>query len=234
MKHLILSVETTKRSENLDIYMSQANRYKALTDEEMAELSLKAINGNKRAADKIVRHNLLFVISVAKRYQGMGLSLDDLIQEGNIGLCIAAQKYDARLGNKFSSFAVEFVRKYITAAITEKGRVVRLPHHKRNEVYGAVSFDAPIGSDEDGEKTLLDTFASSSTADTFSAQADAQKKLDYLLGQLDNKKREIVVKLFGIGCREHTQLELSIVYGVTEERVRQIKLEALERMKSFA
>lgn len=118
----------------LSIYLKEINRVPLLTREEENELALRAKNGDKVARDKIVRANLRFVVNVAKKYQNRGLELNDLISEGNIGLMNAIDKFDVNRGYHFISYAVWWIRQSILKAIGEKGRAIRLPSNRVNEL----------------------------------------------------------------------------------------------------
>lgn len=229
-KQVIFSAAITNRSEALDRYMSDINRYRLMTDEEIADA---ITNGNYEA---VITANLKIVISIAKCYQGLGLPLDDLISEGNIGLINAAHAFDVTRGTKFTTCLLEHVRKAITAAITDKGRAVRYPKWRSGDDYGCASVDAPIGgTDEDGNpRTMLDSMESGDTADHISEADEAQHTISVLLNGLKERERYIIVHLFGIGCTEESPYTLANKFGMTEERIRQIKVAALERMQQLA
>lgn len=118
---------TNRENKSLDQYFQEIGKYELITSDEEVELAIKIRNGDKEAKDKLVRANLRFVVSVAKMYQNQGLSLGDLINEGNIGLVKAAQRFDETRGFKFISYAVWWVRQGIMSAIADQSRVVRLP-----------------------------------------------------------------------------------------------------------
>jgi RNA polymerase primary sigma factor len=118
----------------LSLYLKEINRIPLLTREEEDEIAYKAANGNKSARDKIVSANLRFVVNVAKKYQGQGLPLLDLISEGNIGLLNAIERYDVEKGYHFISYAVWWIRQAILKAICEKSRAIRLPLNRANEL----------------------------------------------------------------------------------------------------
>ena len=120
--------------ELLGLYFSDINRIPMLTYEEEYELALKARKGDRVAFDRIINANLRFVVSVAKKYQGQGLPLSDLIDEGNIGLITALEKFEPEKGYHFISYAVWWIRQSIMKAISEKARPVRLPLNRSNEL----------------------------------------------------------------------------------------------------
>lgn len=224
------------RSNEVDAYLNTIRKYKALPYEEEIELATLAKNGNERAKTRLINSNLLFVVSIAKRYQGMGLDILDLISEGNIGLCKAVEEYDTTIGTKFISFAVFYIRQEIINALSEKSRLVRLPLHqiKAKADNSTISFETPIGGeDSEDNKTLLDTFASDSKADTYDHTQAIEHKVKTLLAHLDDRDKEIVCRLFGIGCEEQSEYTLSLRFKVSEERIRQIKWSAIEKMREL-
>lgn len=121
-------------NEVLSIYLKEINRIPLISHDEEYELALKAKNGDKAARDKLLRANLRFVVSVAKKFRGQGLPLSDLINEGNIGLITALDKFEPEKGYHFISYAVWWIRQSIMKAISEKGRTVRLPLNRSNEL----------------------------------------------------------------------------------------------------
>ena len=131
MKQLQITPSITNRDDDsLDIYLNAISKEKAITTEEEKELARRIHQGDKQALDKLVRANLRFVVSVAKAYQNQGMSLADLISEGNIGLVKAARAYNENQGVKFISYAVWWIRQSIMQALTEDSRMVRLPHNQ--------------------------------------------------------------------------------------------------------
>ena len=128
MRQLKISKSFTNReSASLDKYLQEIGHEELLSVEEEVELAQKIKKGDRRALERLTRANLRFVVSVAKQYQNQGLSLPDLINEGNVGLIKAAEKYDETRGFKFISYAVWWIRQSILQAIAEQSRIVRLP-----------------------------------------------------------------------------------------------------------
>ena len=121
---------TNKSSDSIDTYFNEINKIPLLTSAEEFELAKKAKTGDVNSIQKLTVHNLRFVVSVAKQYQGQGISLEDLINEGNLGLIRAAQKFDESRGFKFISYAVWWIRQGIIQTITENGKAVRMPTNK--------------------------------------------------------------------------------------------------------
>ena len=128
MRQLKINLSITNReSESLERYLQEIGRQEMVSTEEEAELACEIRKGNHQALERLVLSNLRFVVSVAKQYQGQGMSLIDLINEGNVGLITAAQKFDETRGFKFISYAVWCIRQSILQALAENSRIVRLP-----------------------------------------------------------------------------------------------------------
>lgn len=168
MRQLKITKQLTNRdSKSIDKYLSDVSKEEMITAEEEVRLAKRIKKGDQVALNKMVSANLRFVISVSKQYQGHGLKLEDLIAEGNIGLIIAAKRFDETKGFKFISYAVWWIRQSIMQAIAENSRVVRLPLNKVSaiqKVSHAFSqleqkFERPPSHDEIGE--LLEANAES-------------------------------------------------------------------------
>jgi len=131
MRQLKIATQITNRdSQAVEKYLQEISRISMITPEEETTLAQKIHVGDQRALEKLVKANLRFVVSVAKQYQHQGLSLSDLINEGNLGLIKAAQRFDETKGFKFISYAVWWIRQSILQALAEQGRLVRLPQNK--------------------------------------------------------------------------------------------------------
>jgi RNA polymerase primary sigma factor len=128
MRQLKITKSITKReSTSIDKYLQEISKEELITADEEAKLSSRIKKGDKEALERLIKANLRFVVSVAKQYQNQGLSLSDLINEGNLGLIKAAEKFDETKGFKFISYAVWWIRQSIVQAIAEHSRIIRLP-----------------------------------------------------------------------------------------------------------
>jgi len=263
---------TNRESASLDKYLQEIGKEELITVEEEVELAQRIKKGDQEALEKLTRANLRFVVSVAKQYQNQGLSLPDLINEGNLGLIKAAEKFDETRGFKFISYAVWWIRQSILQALAEQSRIVRLPlnqvgslnkinkafskfeqEHERKpsaeeladsldlpadkvadtlRVSGRhVSVDAPFVDGEDN--SLLDVLVNSDSpnADRSLIQESLAKEITRALTTLTERESDIVRLFFGIGCQEMTLEEIGERFGLTRERVRQIKEKAIRRLR---
>src|SRR5277367_1941193 len=121
---------TNRESQSLEKYLQEIGKVELITPEEEVKLAIRIKQGDQEALDKLTKANLRFVVSVAKQYQNQGLTLPDLINEGNLGLIKAAQRFDETRGFKFISYAVWWIRQSILQALAEQSRIVRLPLNK--------------------------------------------------------------------------------------------------------
>jgi RNA polymerase primary sigma factor len=137
-------------------YLGRIGRGRLLTHEEELDLARRAGAGDTRARTRLIEKNLRLVVSVAKKYRGMGLPFEDLIQEGNIGLMKAAERFDSELGNRFSTYAIRWIRQAIVRAIEDKGRAIRLPAHAQEKARKAGrvrnEFSAALGREPTDEE----------------------------------------------------------------------------------
>lgn len=257
----------------LDQYLQEIGQIPLLTPDEEVDLARRIKQGDQEALHKLTRANLRFVVSVAKKYQGQGLSLADLINEGNYGLIKAAQRFDETRGFKFISYAVWWIRQAILQALAEQSRVVRLPLNRIGTISKIrktsaklaqvndrspnieelakeleidvekvreamqhtgrhLSMDAPFNEDDDN--SLLDVLPDDEDTQPDETLLDESVKIDIerALSLLHPREAEITRLYFGIG-REHplTLEEIGQRFGLTRERVRQIKEKALRKLR---
>ena len=274
---------TNRESASLDKYLQEIGREELISVDEEVKLAQRIRKGDRQALEKLTRSNLRFVVSVAKQYQNQGLSLPDLINEGNLGLIKAAEKFDETRGFKFISYAVWWIRQSILQALAEQSRIVRLPlnqvgalckinkalskFEQENErrpsaeelaeeldipfekisdtikISGRhISVDAPFVEGEDN--SLLDVLVNDdspiadSTLINESLSKEIERALQTILSKPDapnpenSREVQIIKMFFGIGCQEMTLEEIGDKFGLTRERVRQIKEKAIRKLRN--
>ena len=236
---------TNRESASLDKYLQEIGREDLITVEEEVELAQAIKRGDRRALEKLTRANLRFVVSVAKQYQNQGLSLPDLINEGNLGLIKAAEKFDETRGfplnqvgslNKiskaFSKFEQENERRPSPEELADE---LDIPVDKISDTLKVsgrhISVDAPFVEGEDN--SLLDVLVNDDApiADRSLMNESLAKEIDRALATLTERECEIIKMFFGIGCQEMTLEEIGDKFGLTRERVRQIKEKAIRRLR---
>ena len=153
-------------NEVLSIYLAEINRIPLISHEEEYELALRAKSGDRAAREKLLNANLRFVVSVAKKFRGQGLPLSDLINEGNIGLITALDKFEPEKGYHFISYAVWWIRQAIMKAISEKGRTVRLPLNRANELMQIQKAMKTIIHDKETADPSIDEIAEATGLDS--------------------------------------------------------------------
>ena len=273
MRQLKITKSITNREiASLDKYLQEIGKEDLITVEEEVELAQRIRKGDQKALEKLTRANLRFVVSVAKQYQNQGLSLPDLINEGNLGLIKAAEKFDETRGFKFISYAVWWIRQSILQALAEQSRIVRLPLNqvgslnKINKAFSRfeqenerrpspeeladsldlpaekvadtlrvsgrhISVDAPFVEGEDN--SLLDVLVNddSPIADRTLINESLSTEVERALSTLTERERDIIKLFFGINTQEMTLEEIGEKFGLTRERVRQIKEKAIRRLR---
>ena len=273
MRQLKITQNITARdAHSLDKYLQDISRVTLVTVDEEVELARRIRQGDRRALEKLVSANLRFVVSVAKQYQHQGMTLSDLINEGNLGLIKAAERFDETRGFKFISYAVWWIRQSILQALAEQSRMVQLPlnvvgmqnrikkaiskfeqEHERipsPEELGElldlpaekvamvlrqsdhhVSVDAPFAEGEDN--SLLDVMSNVDTPNTDHTLVSESLAMDIerALSGLTERERNVVKLFFGIGTQAMTLDEIADRFGLTRERVRQVKEKALRQLR---
>ena len=264
---------TNRESEALEKYLQEIGKEELLSTDEEVELAQRIRKGDRKALERLTKANLRFVVSVAKQYQNQGLSLPDLINEGNLGLIKAAEKFDETRGFKFISYAVWWIRQSILQAIAEQSRIVRVPLNQVGSVNKInrmlnkfeqenerrpsseeiseqtdipeekvdeaimvnsrhVSVDAPFVDGEDN--SLLDVLVNDDApmADRQLVIESLRSEIDTVLKMLNERERNVITAFYGIGQPEMTLDEIGNKFGLTRERVRQIKEKAIRRLRN--
>jgi len=184
--------------------------------------------------NKLIEANLKFVIQVANKYRGMGLTLEDLIGFGNIGLFEAAEKFDTSKNLKFITFAVWYIRAEIQKALNDLSRVVRVPSHlTATAEYSTKSISAPVG-DGDNKETYADRFLAAESTKSARDKTDLKFDLERALSQLKPKQREAITRFYGIGFEyEQCMDQIAEELNVTGERARQLVRQAELALKAL-
>ena len=264
MRQLKITKSITNRvTASLDKYLQEIGHEELISVEEEVELALRIKKGDRKALERLTKANLRFVVSVAKQYQNQGLSLPDLINEGNVGLIKAAEKFDETRGFKFISYAVWWIRQSILQAIAEQSRIVRIPlnqvgsvakinkisnkFEQEHERYPSIEelaarIDIPedkiINAMKIGEgdaNSLLDIMPNNEvpTADDQLVLESLRDEIARILLLLSERERMIIEAFFGINNQQDLTLEeIGDKFGLTRERVRQIKEKAIRRLRN--
>ena len=274
MRQLKITKSVTNReSAALEKYLQEISKETMISAEEEVELAQRIRKGDQKALERLTKANLRFVVSVAKQYQNQGLSLPDLINEGNLGLLKAAERFDETRGFKFISYAIWWIRQSILQAISEQSRIVRLPLNQVGSVNKnnreinrfeqlnerrpsideiaekvdlpqdkidealninghQVSVDAPFVDGEDN--SLLDVMPNSDAplADNILIDESLRSEIQNALNALNERERNVVEASYGINQPELTLEEIGSKFGLTRERVRQIKEKAIRKLRN--
>ncbi|MFQ5759754.1 MAG: RNA polymerase sigma factor RpoS [Acidiferrobacterales bacterium] len=265
--------EDSHQADATRLYLKEIGFSPLLSAEEEVYYSRRAQKGDEDSRKRMIESNLRLVVKIARRYMNRGLALLDLIEEGNLGLIRAVEKFDPERGFRFSTYATWWIRQTIERGIMNQTRTIRLPVHvlKEINIYQRAarhlsqkldheptpeevaelldkpieevkdmlgltervsSVDAPL--DDDPDRSLLDAVADEQTQDPEKVlhREDLQLQIEAWLGELNDKQREVVERRFGLNAREiSTVEEVGADIGVTRERVRQIQVEALRRLR---
>ncbi|RZU45248.1 RNA polymerase RpoS-like sigma 38 subunit [Fluviicoccus keumensis] len=271
----IRKVAVPGSTDNTQIYLHDIGASPLLSAEEEVYFSRLARQGDEAARKRMIESNLRLVVKIARRYVNRGLSFLDLIEEGNLGLIHAVEKFDPERGFRFSTYATWWIRQTIERALMSQTRTVRLPVHVVKELNWylraarelsqkldhepsaeeiatllekplevvehmlglterVTSIDSPLAGDT--EKSLLDTLADPHTADPADTiqTDDLNHNLEHWLEQLPERQREVLMRRFGLAGYEAATLErVGEEIGLTRERVRQIQVDALRRLREI-
>lgn len=268
-------IDYSRALDATQLYLNEIGFSPLLTPEEEVHYARLAQRGDPAGRKRMIESNLRLVVKIARRYVNRGLSLLDLIEEGNLGLIRAVEKFDPERGFRFSTYATWWIRQTIERAIMNQTRTIRLPIHvvKELNVYlraareltqkldhepsaedianllerpvsevkrmlglneRVTSVDVSLGPDSD--KTLLDTLTDDRPSDPCELlqDDDLSQSIDAWLSDLTEKQREVVIRRFGLRGHESSTLEeVGQEIGLTRERVRQIQVEALKRLREI-
>lgn len=263
------NIANTADDSTISNFFKEVRKTELITQEEEIELAIKIKNGDEKAMNKLVKANLKFVISIAKEYQGQGLSLSDLISEGNLGLVKAATRYDHTKGFRFITYAVWWIKEAILKSLNDNARTIRLPtnvikklsdlrkesdlfqfENEREPIYGelfdengeiidelitpsCLSLNDVINEDGDELYSIIEDKSLSEEEEIFSQNQKIKNEIDNILSKLDSKEKEILECYFGIN-REYDGMTLETIgekYGLTKERIRQIKQKAIRKIR---
>ncbi|WP_049629533.1 RNA polymerase sigma factor RpoS [Cellvibrio sp. pealriver] len=271
----IVDEKYNKTLDATQIYLNEIGFSPLLSAEEEVFFARKALKGDEAARKRMIESNLRLVVKISRRYVNRGLALLDLIEEGNLGLIRAVEKFDPERGFRFSTYATWWIRQTIERAIMNQTRTIRLPIHvvKELNIYlraarelsqkldheptpeeiasllekpvadvehmlslneRVTSIDAPIGNSSD--RAIVDTIADTHVSDPAALlqDADLTTSLDHWLDELTEKQREVLARRFGLrGYEVSTLEEVGLEIGLTRERVRQIQVEALKRLRDI-
>ena len=275
----LLQADLVKMAESMDVdepikmYLREIGQIPLLSYEEEIEYAQKVLNGDEEAKQKLIESNLRLVVSIAKKHTNRGLKMLDLIQEGNMGLMKAVEKFEYEKGFKFSTYATWWIRQAITRAIADQGRTIRIPVHmietinkikKESRIYlqetgkdaspeilaerlgmevdkikaiqemnqEPISLETPVGSEEDSE--LGDFVEDQKTTSPYEAtnRAILREELDAVLKTLSPREEKVLRYRYGLDDSSPKTLEeVGKIFNVTRERIRQIEVKALRKLR---
>lgn len=270
------SREVGAHLDSVQLYLSEIGSTPLLTAEEEVITARSALAGDESARQKMIKSNLRLVVMIAKRYVNRGLPLLDLIEEGNLGLMHAVEKFDPDRGFRFSTYATWWIRQSIERALMNQGRTIRLPIHIQKEINSVVRCTRELRSDlrrepstceiaevlecdpgevskllklsenitsvdkqlaDETDRSLLETVSSEGEDNPLflTDAGEVEGCLGKWLGTLPDRQREVLARRFGLLGHEASTLEqVGQEIGLTRERVRQIQIDALARLKRSA
>ena len=275
----LLQIDLLKMAESMDVdepikmYLREIGQIPLLSYEEEIDYAQRVLNGEEEAKQKLIESNLRLVVSIAKKHTNRGLKMLDLIQEGNMGLMKAVEKFEYEKGFKFSTYATWWIRQAITRAIADQGRTIRIPVHmietinkikKESRIYlqetgkdaspeilaerlgmevekikaiqemnqEPISLETPVGSEEDSE--LGDFVEDQKTTSPYEAtnRAILREELDAVLKTLSPREEKVLRYRYGLDDSSPKTLEeVGKIFNVTRERIRQIEVKALRKLR---
>jgi RNA polymerase primary sigma factor len=247
-------METTiNEKSSVKYYYKELKKMPPLSSEEQNQLVIKAKKGDQEASDKLVKSNLRFVFSIAKQYSYVGISIEDLISEGNIGLIQAIEKFEPEQGFKFISYAVWWVRQSILQSLNENARTIRLPVNVVQELQKAkkelekvgvdmpekfanlpytINLDNPLNDEGDTLVDILNNPNAELPDAGLSTEDTLKDKLIEMLDVLDEREKMIIQDYFGLSGSTRTLEDIGNDFTLTKERVRQIKEKALRKLRN--
>lgn len=220
-----------ERTSELAAYLAAINNFKPLTIDQEVELGWLIKAGDTDAVNELVNANLRAVVSIAKQYAYCGgcLTITDLINEGNLGLIYAAQTFDPTYGNKFMSYAVGHIRRYILEALKNKSRIVADYHKETPNRHS--SLDAPTS--DDNNTTMGDVLCTSTDVDTLATTESLANDIIRVLNTLLKPAEiNVICIIYGIGTPTKNRWEIAEDWGKSEERIRQIEQHALYKIRN--
>jgi RNA polymerase primary sigma factor len=212
----------------LQKYFDEIGMHQLLSQEQEQKISERVLKGDERALNRLVEANLRLVAYVARDYQHQGLSMDDLISEGNLGLVKAASKYDASHGLRFAGYAVVHIRRAIEKALKKESTEKMLENRPGGETR---SLDAPLGAKPNVSLLSVLMDGNVPLADSRAYNAALEEQVERALRSLNDREGKVVAAYYGIGQEHQTMAEIAQDLGLKRERVRQIRNRAVRRMR---
>ena len=219
----------------LNRYLDEIGKEQLLSNEEERQLAERIAQGDERALSKLIEANLKFVVTVARQYKGQGVAMEDLVSEGNIGLMKAAAKFDATKGVRFVNYAVVHIRQAIEKAIDQQAGLYQVPKDVKQDLARQqsipVSVDAPLGHRTNMSLLSVLVNKDAPLADERVHSEAIEDAIEYALGTLDARERQVVNAFFGVDQENETMAEIAEDMELKRERVRQIRDKAVRKLR---